>query len=462
MSSLVIALAKVEEPPAARVTDDTSALALRRFVFEPLVAWDRGRARPALFSYWSHDAEGRRWRFAIRDGAAFHDGTPVEAGHVLDFVAAMQASIDGFGMRSSYARYLARTRLTAPDARTVVVESEHPFADILDVFSEFQLPRLAPDGRATLGTGPYRIVELEPGVRAVLEANGAGGMGASRVVLEAVPDPAERWDRLRSGRADIAMQLDHMEEPPAREAPWRWLAATSTLSVMYYLNCAAGAFAAPEARVAANLAIDREALVRDVFRGLAVPSTTIVSPAHLGMAGSGLPPFAFDPDRARRIVDALGGPRDLLMRTPNFLPERAPAISRFVADALERIGFRVAIEVEADRPEYARQVGRKRIGDLAIFDSSPNSTFRVLDDKISSEKRAVWWQGYHDARVQQLVAAAGEAVGDDAREAAYAACLRRLGENPPWLYIAHPVALAAARPDAPGLALDARGTLALD
>jgi peptide/nickel transport system substrate-binding protein len=257
------------------------------------------------------------------------------------------------------------------------------------------------------------------------------------------------------------MQLDHMEEPPARDGPWRWLAATSTLSVMYYLNCAAGAFAAPEARVAANLAIDREALVRDVFRGLAVPSTTIVSPAHLGMAGAGLPPIAFDPDRARRIVDSLGGPRDLLMRTPTFLPERAPAISRFVADALDRIGFRVAIEVEADRPEYARQVGRKRIGDLAIFDSSPHSTFRVLDDKISSARRAVWWQGYHDAPAQRLIAEASEAVGDDAREAAYATCLRRLRENPPWLYIAHPVALAAARPGAPRLALDARGTLAI-
>jgi peptide/nickel transport system substrate-binding protein len=459
MSSLVIALSKVEEPPVARVTDDTSALALRRFAFEPLVAWDGGRARPALFSSWSSDAEGRRWRFAIRDGATFHDGTPVEAGHVLAFVEAMQASIDGFGMKSSYGRYLARTRATAPDARTVVVESEHPFADILDIFSEFQVPRLAPDGRATLGTGPYRIVELEPGARAVLEATGAAG--TRWIVLEAVPDPAERWERLRAGRADIAMQLDHMEEPPARDGPWRWLAATSTLSVMYYLNCAAGAFAAPEARVAANLAIDREALVRDVFRGLAVPSTTIVSPAHLGMAGAGLPPIAFDPDRARRIVDSLGGPRDLLMRTPTFLPERAPAISRFVADALERIGFRVAIEVEADRPEYARQVGRKRIGDLAIFDSSPHSTFRVLDDKISSARRAVWWQGYHDAPTQRLIAEASEAVGDDAREAAYATCLRRLRENPPWLYIAHPVALAAARPGAPRLALDARGTLAI-
>jgi peptide/nickel transport system substrate-binding protein len=201
--------------------------------------------------------------------------------------------------------------------------------------------------------------------------------------------------------------------------------------------------------------------VRDVFRGLAVPSTTIVSPAHLGMATAALAPIPCDPARARALVEGLGGPRDLLLRTPTHMPERSPEISRFVADALERIGFRVAIETEEDRPEYARQVGRKRIGDLAIFDSSPHSTFRVLDDKISSAQRAVWWQGYRDAPTQELVAAANAAVSHEAREAAYAACLRRLQQNPPWLYIAHPVALAAARPGAPPLALDAKGTIAI-
>jgi peptide/nickel transport system substrate-binding protein len=143
------------------------------------------------------------------------------------------------------------------------------------------------------------------------------------------------------------------------------------------------------------------------------------------------------------------------------MPERSPEISRFVAAALERIGFRVTIETEADRPEYARQVGRKRIGDLAIFDSSPHSTFRVLDDKISSAQRAVWWQGYHDDEVQALIAAANDALAPAARAAAYGACLRRLRQNPPWLYLVHPIALAAARRGAPPLALDAKGTLGI-
>jgi peptide/nickel transport system substrate-binding protein len=266
---------------------------------------------------------------------------------------------------------------------------------------------------------------------------------------------------LQEGRADVAMQLDHMRKPPARDGQFRWLSAVSTLSVMYYLNCYSGAFMAPEARLAANLAVDKEALVRDVFGGNAAVSSTIVGPAHLGMAAGDIAPIAYDPDQARALLDASHVSRDLLLRTPTHMPEHAPEISRFVAEALERVGFHVRVETEHDRPEYARQVGRKEIGDLSIFDSSPHSTFRVLDDKISSASKAVWWQGYHDPQVQELIGAANRAVAPAEREAAYAACLRRLNENPPWLYLVNPISLAAARLDAPPIALDAKGTIAI-
>ena len=207
--------------------------------------------------------------------------------------------------------------------------------------------------------------------------------------------------------------------------------------------------------------MDKEALVRDVFGGQAAVSSSIVGPAHLGMAAGDIAPIPYDPDQARALLDASQVSRDLLLRTPTHMPEHAPEISRFVAEALERVGFHVRIETEHDRPEYARQVGRKEIGDLSIFDSSPHSSFRVLDDKISSASQAVWWQGYQDAKVQELIAAANGTVAPRAREAAYAACLRRLNENPPWLYLVHPIALAAARLVAPAISLDAKGTLAI-
>ncbi|RAL60015.1 hypothetical protein DID88_000641 [Monilinia fructigena] len=98
------------------------------------------------------------------------------------------------------------------------------------------------------------------------------------------------------------------------------------------------------------------------------------------------------------------------------MPERAEAITNFVVKALQSIGLKIQVNTEPNRPEYARQVGlQKNIGDLALFDSSPHSTFRVLDDKISRNSKGVWWQGYQDDAVQQFLTLANGAVGDNER-----------------------------------------------
>jgi peptide/nickel transport system substrate-binding protein len=150
------------------------------------------------------------------------------------------------------------------------------------------------------------------------------------------------------------------------------------------------------------------------------------------------------------------------LRTPLTLPEKAREITQAVADALDRIGVKCAIEEQHDRPEYAREIGRKVTGDVAIFDSSPHSTFRVLNDKVSATAQGVWWQGYEDAEAEALIAAANRTVGDDARELAYGAVLRRLHANPPWLYLFHPVEVFAARPGAGRFVLDGTGILRVE
>jgi len=129
------------------------------------------------------------------------------------------------------------------------------------------------------------------------------------------------------------------------------------------------------------------------------------------------------------------------------MPEHAQKISRFVADSLQAVGFTVNIELETNRPEYARSIGlREYVGDLALFDSTPNTTFRVLDDKISSSNNATWWLGYHDDEFQELFARARKALTDHKRAQAYAACLERVHQNPPWLYVAHLHVVWATRP----------------
>jgi peptide/nickel transport system substrate-binding protein len=460
MSTLTISLEKVDFLPPTRVTDDTSVLTLKNLVFEPLLKWHDGQVLPALFSGWTHGDNGREWRFTIRKGANFHDGKPCVAADVIEFIDGILEAVDTFGMKWSYARYLADAKITAEGDTTVVVLNPRPFADILDIFSEFYICRLASDGQPILGTGPFRVRSFEPKAKAVLER--VVGNGEPREIVAIAEASADkRLSMLTSGAVDVALNLERVDGRLDFDDRFQWGKAVNTLSVMFYLNCQDGVFRSPQARLAANHAVDTGRIAEEIFHGLAVPSSSIVSPHHLGMATAGLSPIVFDPERARHLLAQVRGSKRIKLRTPTFMPERAIEVSRFVATALEAVGFEVEVEVETDRPEYARQIGRKEMGDMAIFDSSPHSTYRILNDKISSVPKAVWWQGYDDEEAERLIASANSAVEAQAREAAYAACLTYLNANPPWLYLVHPVDVFAAREGIAGLSIDHKGTLTI-
>lgn len=458
MTTLHITLEKIDFLPPDRVTDDTSVLTLKNLVFEPLLRWENGFVRPALFESWTHSADGRHWQFTIRDGARFHDGKPCVADDILGFIDGILQAVDTFGMKWSYARYLKDAAISAPSSGVIEVRNPFPIADILDIFSEFYICRRDADGRPLLGTGRYRVAEFYPGQNAVLERMSTA-RGPKRIRATACKSADVRLELLSAGKVDAALNLERVEHRLDMDTRLQWGQAVNTLSVMYYLNCRAGIFRSANARLAVNHAVDTAAIAAEIYHGLAVPSATIVSPFHLGAAKAGLKPIAYDPDEARRLLDTVETDGVVRLRTPTFMPERAPEISRFVAASLEAVGLTVEIETETDRPEYARQIGRKEMGDMAIFDSSPHSTYRILNDKISSGPQAVWWQGYDDAETERLIAAANNAVDDQAREEAYARCLTRLNHNPPWLYIVHPIDVFAAKAGTDGLVIDHKGTL---
>ena len=456
--AFTVALEKVDFLGADRVTDDTSILTLKNLVLEPLCRWKDGLVGPALFARWSHSADGRDWRFELRDDAIFHDGTRCVAEHVVAFVERLRSAVDTFGMPWPYARYLAGVELRAASPGCVALTSPRPLGDIVDVFAEFYPSRNDADGRPVVGTGPYRVEAFEAGREAVLQRV-ADGRAPARLRFVACADAAERLACVRDGACDAALNLERIDEPIVFDADLQWQRAANTLSVMSYLDCTQGVFASADARLAINRAVDVPRIVDTLFHGLAIPSATIVSPFHLGFREAAVQPIAYDPDEARRGFDRAGATGPVVLRTPTSMPHKADAVTAVIGTMLEDIGLDVRIETEPERPSYARQIGAKRMGDAAIFDSSPQSTFRILNDKIASDVRGTWWQGYANPEVDAAIIVANQTLGDAARAAAYGRCLALLHSDPPWLYLFHPIELVASRAGTPGLALDHRGIL---
>ncbi len=456
--SLTIALERVEFLPLGRVTDDTSILTLRSLVFEPLCRWRDGRIGPGLLGGWRHEDAGRNWTFALRRGAVFHDGKPCLAEDVAEAIAAHLRGTDMFGMPWAYARYLDGARITPEGPGLLSISTPRPVADLPEILAEFFVMRAAIDGTVTMGTGPYRVLDHVERSFAVLEAVDPGRTPA-RIGLIAEPRAEERHRLVATQEVDAAANLERLADPRRRAAELVWTTAPNTLSVMFHLDGRRGPFSHPEARRAVNLAVDARAIVAELFHGMGVPASTVVSPFHLGHREAAIAPIPHDPDAARRLFDKARVEGEVLLRTPLHMPERAPAITEMVAHHLGQAGITTRIQTEADRPGYARQIGQGQIGDMAIFDSSPHSTFRVLNDKISSAVQGQWWQGHDDPILEPLIAAANSTMDDAARAEAYGKCLRRLHDNPPWLYLFHPIEAVASRPGTVPIALDHRGVM---
>jgi peptide/nickel transport system substrate-binding protein len=110
-------------------------------VFERLVALDNyGRFQPVLATEWSHDASSKRWRFVIRAGVRFSDGTTLNA---EDVVAAFQP-------------LLPATEQISASGNAVVIQSSVAATDLLEQLASgrYFVYRVLASG-ALAGTGPF-------------------------------------------------------------------------------------------------------------------------------------------------------------------------------------------------------------------------------------------------------------------------------------------------------------------
>ncbi|NJO82631.1 MAG: hypothetical protein HC828_07265 [Blastochloris sp.] len=96
-------------------------------VYDTLIYTDlRNQPQPLLASEWSVGEDGRTWTFKLREGATWHDGTPLTAEDVV-FTFELLRDFESFGLFKVYADVLERA--TATDATTAVLTFSEPVAD---------------------------------------------------------------------------------------------------------------------------------------------------------------------------------------------------------------------------------------------------------------------------------------------------------------------------------------------
>ncbi|MFC7610955.1 ABC transporter substrate-binding protein [Teichococcus aestuarii] len=171
----------------------------RMQVLETLVgADDGGLPVPQLARAWTLSEDRLTWRFALREGARFHDGTPVMA-------VAVAAALERARGQSGLLGTLPVERIAADDG-VVLVRTSRPFAPLLAFLAHYSAGILAPaafEGQAVremIGSGPYKVSRLLPPQR--LEAarwerwdGPAPAIGRVSYRPPGVARPAPPWPR---------------------------------------------------------------------------------------------------------------------------------------------------------------------------------------------------------------------------------------------------------------------------
>lgn len=187
-------------------------------VYETLVSFDRdNNIVPKLATSWEI-IDPSSWKFYLRKGVKFHDGTPFTA-------EAVKFSIErcGKGGGASYTGFVDNVEVI--DDYTVLLHLKSEFGPVLNhlsfIVGAMMNPKFVEEKGKDItqyacGTGQFKLEEYIPGTRAVFVKNeDYWGKPAKldRVEFRTIPEESTRVMALRSGEVDL------IENPPPHELP---------------------------------------------------------------------------------------------------------------------------------------------------------------------------------------------------------------------------------------------------
>ena len=176
-----------------------------------------------------------------------------------------------------------------------------------------------------IGLGPYKFVSHTPGIELVMEAvenYWRKVPHVKRLVFKSVPEPATRLALLKTGEVDIAYDLEVLAAEDVKRDPKLRLAFSGGVG-SFYLDFIEqwdpkSPWHDPRVRLAANYALDRQALSDAERLGASPPAGSII-PETFEFA---LPfePYPYDPDKAKRPWPRPAIPTALMLATSHPIP----------------------------------------------------------------------------------------------------------------------------------------------
>lgn len=313
-------------------SEGVSANNIARDLFEGLTAISpKGEVVPAAAESWAVSADGRSYRFTLRAALKWSDGSPLLA---EDFVAGLQRSINP-ATGNTFAQMLKAIAqahavlqgatpptalgVSAPDARTVVIELAAPTPYLLGLLSHpstfpVHRPSLAQWGKdfarpgRLVSNGAYRLTDWVVQSHVTVQRNPHYWNNArttvERVVFHPSEDLSAELKRYAADEFDTTYDIPLVQAKAVRARYGDQLHVAPYLGSYYYgFNLSKPPFKDnAKLRQALTMAIDREVIVGKVMQGVAMPAYSFV-PTGMWNYTAQVPAWAAW-SRAQRLQEA--------------------------------------------------------------------------------------------------------------------------------------------------------------
>lgn len=271
----------------------------------------KGDPIPELAESWEHSSDVKRWFFSLRKGVEFHNGKTMDSADVVESLKHHLRKDSTSAARS----ILENIRAIKADGKyKIVVDLDGGSADFPFILCDYRLS-IQPAGTTNfnegIGTGGYTLKSYEPGVQTVVKRFPnywkEGRAHFDEVEINSIHDIQSRTNALRSKRVDAINACDYKTIDLFGKLPGlQSIISTGTRHYTYPMLCDTPPFDNSDVRLALKYAIDREKILRAVFRGYGkVGNDHPIGPSQRFFAKD-LEQRTYDPDKARFLMKKAG------------------------------------------------------------------------------------------------------------------------------------------------------------
>ena len=319
-------------------------------VYKALVDWDNEKQEdiPGLAKSWESTPDGLQWRFNLRKGVMWSDGTPFNAD---DVIFTFQVNFDrnvaspgGDLFTQSDGSFPAVQKI---DDYTVVFQLKEPNAAFAAAIgSSYLIPKhkwendykagnfrevlsISTPPQDVVGLGPYRVQSFTTDQRVVLERNPYYWKVdknqqrlpyLDRVIFVIVPDFNTMALKFQNGETDMMWDVspDNVDLVRSKEQEGDYTVydlgpSFNTNYIVFNQDLAKYKnpvklrwFREQKFRQAVSHAIDRDAIVRTAFQGYGIPLFNFNSPSNKVWYTDNITTYPYNPDRARELLKEIG------------------------------------------------------------------------------------------------------------------------------------------------------------